>query len=279
MSERRWVKVSSMWLGGPLSWLEKLCLSSFAAKGYEVKLYSYDKLDVPSGIELADARQILPQDEVFRNPPPSKSYAGFSNVFRYELLSKRPQEVWIDTDVLAGNTWLPDSEFLLGYESKYFINGAVLRCPPDDQLLRDLLDHAKSIDKKTFKWGDLGPKLITKRVSELEMLNVVSAKTEFYPVTSLDVWKLFSPKHRVQIEESVRHSSAIHVWNEAFGLSKNEIKAFAPHPDSFIGRRLASSSTQLASGTQLLPSNVLNGWALRSSIQKVRNGLGRLVRA
>ena len=265
-----------MWVGGQLSWLEKVCLASFAEMGYQVKLYSYDELQVPQGVALADASQIIPADRIFQNPPPSESYAGFSNVFRYDLLAAEPDEVWIDTDVLAGARCLPDSDFLLGYEDRHFVNGAVLRIPPNSPILRALQDEAARVDKSSFKWGDLGPRLITKHVKEFDLWSRVSNRDVFYPISSLQVWRLFSPKHRKHVEETIKESSTVHVWNEAFKLSNSDIKKFVPHPDSYLGVKALELGISLTPD-RTLPQRTLRDWTRRSQIQMVRNAIGRRI--
>lgn len=276
MSDRRWTKVSSMWVGGSLSWLEQLCLSSFVAKGYEVRLYSYDKLDVPSGVKLVDAREILHQDEIFRNPPPSKSYAGFSNVFRYELLRKKPEEVWIDTDVLALEKSLPDVEYLMGYESTSFVNGAVLRVPPKSELLHCLREGASAVDKKTFTWGDLGPKLITKKIGQLGLSEKVFERKEFYEIRAVETWKFFSPAHAEEVSARTCQSSAAHIWNEALKISVSNPKLFSPAPESFLGNQLKRIGGQHLPN-QIFPARDLQKWRIKSAVQEKKNRVAQFL--
>src|ERR1043165_8447512 len=52
--------INALWIG-QLSPLERLCLSSFAAHGHRVHVYTYDAIEnVPRGVTLQDAAQILP---------------------------------------------------------------------------------------------------------------------------------------------------------------------------------------------------------------------------
>lgn len=278
MTTQVWKCVSSLWVGGDLTWLEKLCLSSFTRKGYEVRLYSYAAVDVPSGINVHDASEIVPESQVFRNPAPSTSYAGFSNVFRYELLAKRPDEVWIDTDVLAGEVQLPADDYLLAYESRNYVNGAVLRCPQDSLLLKALRHEAQSIDRSTFVWGDLGPKLITNQIRKLHLTHVVSPQVLFYPISSLQVWQLFSPKLTETIRANVRESAAIHVWNEAFKLAGEDVKSFSPHPASYLGTKVRELELDTSAMGPVMPEELLSRWAAKSKIQSFRNRLATLVR-
>jgi mannosyltransferase OCH1-like enzyme len=63
-------------------------------------------------------------------------------VFRYELLTK-VSGIYVDCDVYCLKPIvIPDSSYLLGYESDNKINGAVLALPQDSSLLKLLLDAA-----------------------------------------------------------------------------------------------------------------------------------------
>ena len=49
-------EIASLWIGGQLSWLEQLCLKSFADAGHHTTLYSYEEIpNVPEGVHTAEA--------------------------------------------------------------------------------------------------------------------------------------------------------------------------------------------------------------------------------
>ena len=53
-----------LWVEGPLSFLEQLCIVSFLDAGQHVRLYVYNDVpNVPKGVEVCDARDILPTEE------------------------------------------------------------------------------------------------------------------------------------------------------------------------------------------------------------------------
>jgi len=53
--------VASLWIGPELSWMEQICLLSFMEKGHRTVLYAYDDVkSVPDGVEIRDAREIMP---------------------------------------------------------------------------------------------------------------------------------------------------------------------------------------------------------------------------
>ena len=54
-------KIASLWIGGDLSWLEQLCLKSFADAGHQITLYSYAPIsNLPEGVLAGDANEIYP---------------------------------------------------------------------------------------------------------------------------------------------------------------------------------------------------------------------------
>lgn len=252
-------------------------MGSFAEKGYDVKLYSYSEIEVPNGVSLSDANEIIPSTEIFQNPPPSKSYAGFSNVFRYELLRKKPEEVWIDSDVLALEKPLPDVDYLMGYESTSFVNGAVLRVPPMSELLHGLREGASEVDKKTFTWGDLGPKLITKNIDQLGLSEKVLERKEFYEIRAVETWKFFSPPHAEEVSARTCQSSAVHIWNEALKISVSNPKQFSPAPESFLGIQLKGIAGQHLPN-RILPARDLQKWRIKSAVQEKKNRIAEFLR-
>src|SRR4051812_10885773 len=90
--------INGLWIG-QLSPLEQLCIRSFIVQGHPYHLYTYDALDnVPAGVTLQDAGQILPKSLIFRNQlgKGKGSVAAFSDLFRYKLLLERGGW-WVDT--------------------------------------------------------------------------------------------------------------------------------------------------------------------------------------
>jgi hypothetical protein len=99
--------IHGLWVGRQLSRLEHLTLRSFLLKGHPFNLWVYDELedDLPQGVVLRDASQILPRERIFLKEEPDlgsivgkKSYGPFSDLFRYKLLHDQGG-VWVDMDV------------------------------------------------------------------------------------------------------------------------------------------------------------------------------------
>ena len=92
--------IQSLWIGTNLSSLERVSIQSFLDHGHQYHLYAYQELaNVPAGAVLKDANEIFSASLIFQYKE-HKTYAAFSNVFRYKLLLERGG-VWADTDVIS----------------------------------------------------------------------------------------------------------------------------------------------------------------------------------
>src|ERR1044072_9789319 len=99
--------IQGLWIGRPLSGLERLSMTSFLRHGHEYHLYCYDDVrEVPTGVLVKDANAILPAADIFtyQQGPGQGSLAAFSNVFRYRLLLERGGW-WADTDAVCLRPW------------------------------------------------------------------------------------------------------------------------------------------------------------------------------
>ena len=157
--------VSSLWVGGPLGFVQKLCLKSFVHFGHNISLYVYDMdMDVPEGIVKLDANDIVPSDKIFSY---HGQLAAFSDYFRYKMIQKTGA-MWVDADTLCLNkTFFEDKPFVFIKESAYLIAGGILKMPKDhkmttaiNQKADKLLPKLQESQEKTM-WAALGPLLLT----------------------------------------------------------------------------------------------------------------------
>ena len=132
-------QVAALWIGGPLSFLEQLCLKSFLDAGQALRLYTYDGVDnAPDGVEQADASAVLPLTGFLRHER-TGSPALHSDLFRYHLLAKSDQTIWADTDAYCVKPFTSDTGHFFAWESDTGINGGVLGLPRDSAALAGLL--------------------------------------------------------------------------------------------------------------------------------------------
>lgn len=181
--------VGSLWVGGPLGFVQRLCLTSFVYYGHTVNLYVYDMdMSVPSGVNKIDASTIVPQDKIFTY---HGQYAGFSDYFRYKMI-QLTGTMWVDADTLClTDKFFEEDEFVFIRESDYLIAGGILKMPQNHRLTAQLNRQAevlvpqlkKSQDKE--KWAALGPLLLTRFVKRFSLEKYAQAPEK---VNVLDHW-------------------------------------------------------------------------------------------
>ena len=112
-------EVASLWIGGRLSWLEQLCLVSFAHAGHDVTLYSYSHIDnVPPEIKQMPAQDIFPAEPMYRHAR-TGSPAIHADLFRLNLL-KKTDKVWVDADMYCYQPFGFNSEQSYGFLNSAF---------------------------------------------------------------------------------------------------------------------------------------------------------------
>lgn len=153
------------WAYGNLSKLEIVCAESFVHKGYSLNLWSYGHINnAPSGVNVKDAKEILPESLVFTNK--LGSYASFADIFRYAVLNKHGG-LWADTDVAAilPANELPNERFLVTerVHGHLQINNNVIFDPSPQRggLLELAYNYSISFPHSEVRWSELGPDLLT----------------------------------------------------------------------------------------------------------------------
>lgn len=243
--------IKTLWIGGSLSRLEHICLKSFLVAGHEVHLYVYEDVkNVPSGVKVLDANEIVDRSEIFTYGSVAGkgkgSVAGFANYFRYKMLYESENSFWVDADVICLKKFEINSDIVAGYESANFINNAVIGVKEGNHyLFKDLVAYcknpyelkrwdsfkqvvkkvlARTIGKKDMSflpWGTTGPKALSGFMRKYSIK--ASPVKDFYPIASLD-WRdiFFNEADFSKLDGSY----AIHLWNEQLrreNIDKNSI--------------------------------------------------------
>jgi len=150
-------RIGMLWIGGPLSWTEQMCIKSYLRVGYEVDLYHYDEVyNVPEGVNLLDAREILSGDCIYRyflNGSP----AIHADKFRYRLLRAREDIIWSDTDVYCLRPYEPRNGYFLAWGTKNMVFISVLKLPVDSPALHDIINFTEE-DHPVPPWLSKGAK-------------------------------------------------------------------------------------------------------------------------
>jgi hypothetical protein len=209
-------KFQSFWFGEALSPYQRLAMKSFVDRGHEYDLYAYKMFDVPAGVELRDANDILPESRVFfygeRAGVGRGSVAGFSNLFRYHLLHRRGNW-WVDADVICLSDAIPSTEIFMGWEYEHLIGNAILKFPEKHWLMDDLRNLSDRAGPD-LEWGTTGPNLVTQLVRKNNLLDLVSPQSLAYPVQSMDALHLLIPARCAEMHERIKGKPFLHMWNE-----------------------------------------------------------------
>ena len=202
-------------------------------------LFSYDRLDVPPGVELLAAEEIVSEGDraAFFAMAPGQ-FGQFSDLFRYELLRSRGGW-WVDTDVLCLSPVLPCEEVVIGlkaavkHNEPFRINNAVMRFPAGHALLEEAsVFFRANLNLIGSSWRSvMGPDLLTRLVPKygIEPREI----SLFYPITGRGAWQFCDPDKRDEVVAAVSGSPMVHLWQERFraaGLPRDKL----PPTGSFL---------------------------------------------
>lgn len=227
--------IASLWIGPQLGTLHRLCLRSWASLGHRSVLFTDTYVaNVPPGIEIRSVfdvpgvKAIYDINKVVQNP------SGFSNLFRVKLLLAEPV-LWLDTDMLAmREPPLSLGDHVFGFESDKIVNGAVLALPMSSPVLGELHDHLLSAKGSRIIFGDLGPRLLTRVLSDYSMLGMAAPRSNYYEIRPTELWKLYSAKNSDEVRSRLEGRPLVHLWNEATRHLPYKVSSLAPQVGSFL---------------------------------------------
>src|SRR5437879_1293319 len=167
-------KIQSLWIGDSLSKVEQLSIQSFLNNGHPYVLYTYSNIkNLPEGVIIEDANTIIPEEDIFvcKNGWGKGSYAGFADLFRFNLLNQKGGW-WVDTDVICLKPFTFENDFIIcsSYEGQWGIraNNCILKVPKQHEFLTYILDYINQLDFKNAGFGDIGPTLVQNSVDSLK---------------------------------------------------------------------------------------------------------------
>jgi hypothetical protein len=253
-------QISALWMYGSLSFLEQLCLKSFLDAGHHVKLYHYGPLqNVPDGIELADANDVLPQTN-FLTHQRTGSPALHSDLFRYKMLEQSTDTIWADTDAYCMKKFQTPTGHFYGWESTKHINGGVLGLPPDSDALRELLEFTSDefaiptwysdeytrelrdaaeagnpVHASEQPWGVWGPHAVTHFLHKTGEHKYALPQEGLYPFTYRDRRKML--KRNFDTSPYITENTySVHLYGRRMRARLVEKEGGAPHHKSLLGQ-------------------------------------------
>jgi hypothetical protein len=243
--------IQSLWIGRPLSTIERLCINSFLQNGHPFHLYIYQSVqNVPEGVILKDANEILSSDLIYQSPDGwgKGSYAPFADLFRLELLRQRGGW-WVDMDVICLQpvTFPTPNIVATSLEWQYGVlpNSNVLRFEPG----HPFLEHAIRLYKASKIEYLIGVKAVQQTAEDFADPALLAPPEAFNPIS----WRYV--KYITGVEEGPWHprrikrmlgitppvgritpnSWMLHLWNEVWTQSGLDREA-TYHPDSIFER-------------------------------------------
>jgi len=245
--------IITLWVQGTLGPIEKLSLASSLAQGHRTVLYTYGAVvGAPAGVEIMDARDVLPEEAAMANRYPNGSFALFANLFRLQA-QRQGLGVWCDTDIVFVRPLTISSPIILGRESDRYINNAVLYIDRDQPILADAIAHfgrntvppwipfrrapmahlkrliGRPTAPRDLPHGTFGPKAMTALVKAHGLEEFVQPEDVFYPVHPRAALSVFEPGGVADASITDR-TITIHLWNEKL----RDVRNTSPAPGSLL---------------------------------------------
>ncbi len=215
--------------------MEVLSIESFLHFGHEYHLYAYDKVaNVPRGVTLRDANEILPASEIFcfQGDFAPGSPACFADLWRYKLLFDKGGW-WVDTDVVCVQPFEFASAHVVGHQREqhgHCVNSAVIRAPAGSPLAWHCYEACLRMDRENLVWGSTGPKLAEAAIRKLGMDDCIQPPEAFYDVDYWGFGQLFAP------HELPANASGVHLWQAMW--KDRGIAVDGPFPSDSLYERL-----------------------------------------
>lgn len=220
--------VHSLWIGSTLSKIELLTIHSFIQQGHIFHLWAYENIqtELPAGVIIEDANQILPSEAVFRYRSANKyghgkgSVSGFSDIFRYKLLYMKGGW-WTDMDVTCLKPLNATTRYFFRKHHQLQMVGNVMKVPPQSKLMLDCYEQAAAeVNENNTDWH---------KPIDILIHHVFANGLDLYifaHVSNVDDWDQLVP-HIVGDEPIPEHYWFVHWMNEEWRsrqISKNDFR-------------------------------------------------------
>lgn len=134
--------IGTLWVEGPLSFLEQMCLLSFVDQGHKVTLFHYGEIaNVPQDIEVIDAREIHDPSTIIYNKQFGTPVVQ-SDIFRLHMLYQTDL-MWADSDVLCLKPFDLPGDHVFGYFKRQQLCNAIIGLPHDSPGLKAYFDYVQ----------------------------------------------------------------------------------------------------------------------------------------
>lgn len=219
--------IQSLWIGNHLSTMEILCIKSFLHHGHDFHLYIYENIDnIPLGTTVKNGNEILSKNFIFKysqnsNENSTKSFSGFSNIFRYKLLYDKGG-YWVDMDMICLKPFNFKDPYIFSSEydkdtKKQITNAGVIKAPKNNLFCKYALEVCSKKDLNNLKWGEIGPKLVRKSVEHYNLHQYIKKYQHFCPIYYTDLDNIIK-----KCKTNMINSYAIHLWNDCWKRNNHD---------------------------------------------------------
>ncbi|MBW0157095.1 glycosyltransferase family 2 protein [Sedimentimonas flavescens] len=228
--------IGMLWIGGPLSYLELLCIQSFLDVGHPVRFYTYgDVPNVPEGVEIADAAAILPGPPFLRHTR-SGSLSLHADLFRLRMLAQDDGIIWADTDAYCLAPWRPRAGHYYAFQDEQSVASGVLALPHSSLTLSELLASTQDptaipewfpkrqrialeaarasgspVHVSDMPWGVWGPTAVTHFLRKTGEIDNALPPEVLYPVSFQDRGKMLRPD-LISLEDFGARTTSVHFY-------------------------------------------------------------------
>lgn len=215
-------RFATFWTGG-IDALERACLASFARRGHQVTLYSYEPREASPLYTVRPASDILDRGYLDRFITDGRpNVAAFSDAFRLTMFT-RTDAIWIDCDLLLkGDLSFDTTRDVFVREGPRNIIAALLRIA-DPGIAQAALHKVMAQADKDLPWAAL-QNVIPKEVAAAGRLGDLLEPSLYNPVAANDFHKLLLPEHREECDALCAGAETIHLYNnilQKVGFYKN----------------------------------------------------------
>ncbi|MDP2494217.1 hypothetical protein Q8W25_09355 [Shimia thalassica] len=271
-------EIASLWIGGKLSWLEQLCLKSFADAGHHTTLYSYEPIpNVPEGVHAGDAEEIFPSTPMFRHAR-TGSPAIHADLWRLNML-KKTDKIWVDADMYCYRPFNFTRQSVFGWEKENLVCNAVLGLPRNSKALDAMLeffedeyaigpwlkpwqqkelqaekDAGRAVHMTEQNWGFTGPAAVTYFLQQSGEIKYAEPVSAFYPISFKDRNHMIMSRFNIE-ERLSDDTKGVHFWARRMKPRLEEKENNRPRRGSFMDKLIKKHEIDVDAA--LIPTKIV----------------------
>jgi len=216
--------IRSMWTEDHIGVMERLSIVSYLYHDMEYHLYLYKNVpNVPAGVVIHDAREILPQSEIqnFRHPQ------QFADYFRYAmLLMEGGWHADLDSVCLKPFDHTTPYVFVRDNIDEYYLSGCFMKTPKGAPIMQHCFNAVNAMSVKyrvDAGYQEVGPKMVHKAVLKFGLDNYVQPKLAFDPIPWHHITRIVDPNTPWNLSQSYAIHLRGSIWNNGPNASAGKL--------------------------------------------------------